>query len=180
MKVFLALAIFVTYGLQCYVAVDIAWNEYLGVKLEQNKRQLFWEYFTRTCLVLVTCKYLYPHSSACAHNIRTLFSPTGSGSTEPGTLHLPLRGALSFSFGNGVSGLHRLSHLLVLLLRLAFLLDDFQEYRLGSVRFIRARRGHLHQSARHHRTVRSGLMGHPREGMGFSRNIFTLNVSGPL
>lgn len=53
----LALAIFVTYGLQCYVAVDIAWNEYLGVKFEQNKRQLFWEYFTRTFLVLVTCKY---------------------------------------------------------------------------------------------------------------------------
>lgn len=57
-KVMLALAIFVTYGLQCYVAVDIAWNEYLGVKFEQNKRQLFWEYFTRTGLVLVTCEYL--------------------------------------------------------------------------------------------------------------------------
>lgn len=56
-KVMLALAIFVTYGLQCYVAVDIAWNEYLGVKFDQSKRQLFWEYFTRTCLVLVTCKY---------------------------------------------------------------------------------------------------------------------------
>lgn len=54
----LALSIFITYGLQCYVAVDIAWNEYLSVKLEQSKRQTFWEYFTRTCLVLITCKYL--------------------------------------------------------------------------------------------------------------------------
>lgn len=55
----LALSIFITYGLQCYVAVDIAWNEYLSVKLEQSKRQMFWEYFTRTCLVLITCKYFY-------------------------------------------------------------------------------------------------------------------------
>jgi len=53
-KLSLALAIFVTYGLQCYVAVDITWNEYLGPKLEKNPRQVLWEYVTRTCLVLVT------------------------------------------------------------------------------------------------------------------------------
>jgi len=53
-KVSLALSIFVTYGLQCYVAVDITWNEYLGPKLEKNPRQVLWEYITRTVLVLVT------------------------------------------------------------------------------------------------------------------------------
>ncbi|KAF2878965.1 hypothetical protein ILUMI_27204 [Ignelater luminosus] len=53
-KVSLALAIFITYGLQCYVAVDITWNGYLGPKLEKNSKKVLWEYVTRTVLVLIT------------------------------------------------------------------------------------------------------------------------------
>lgn len=50
----LAFAIFVTHALACYVAIDIAWNEYL-VKRFTNSSS-FWEYTTRTMLVFVTCK----------------------------------------------------------------------------------------------------------------------------
>lgn len=57
MKISLALAIFVTYGLQCYVAVDITWNEYLAPKFEKNSRKVIWEYAVRTVIVLMTCKY---------------------------------------------------------------------------------------------------------------------------
>ncbi|PSN54890.1 Proton-coupled amino acid transporter-like protein [Blattella germanica] len=53
-RVMLALAIFVTHGLLCYVAVDIAWNHYLLPKMEKYPHKFIFEYLTRTCLVLVT------------------------------------------------------------------------------------------------------------------------------
>lgn len=53
-KVMLSFAMFVTHSLQMYVAIDITWNEYLIRWFEKNKHQLFWEYFTRTALVLIT------------------------------------------------------------------------------------------------------------------------------
>ncbi|XP_046587245.1 proton-coupled amino acid transporter-like protein CG1139 isoform X1 [Neodiprion lecontei] len=53
-QVLLALAIYVTHALQCYVAVDITWSDYLGPVLEKNSHRLFWEYVMRTCLVVVT------------------------------------------------------------------------------------------------------------------------------
>lgn len=53
-KVTLALAIYVTYGLQCYVAVDITWNEYLEPRIEKNSKTLYKEFATRTVLVIIT------------------------------------------------------------------------------------------------------------------------------
>lgn len=53
-KVLYAVAIFITYGLQCYVAIDITWNEYLSKRFEMNKRKPFFEYITRTVVVLIT------------------------------------------------------------------------------------------------------------------------------
>lgn len=50
----LAFAIFVTHALACYVAIDIAWNEYLVKRFTNNNS--FWEYTTRTLLVFVTCE----------------------------------------------------------------------------------------------------------------------------
>lgn len=52
----LALGIFITHGLACYVAIDITWNDYIGKKLGNSSRKLLWEYVVRTLLVLVTCK----------------------------------------------------------------------------------------------------------------------------
>lgn len=53
-KVMLAIAIFVTHGLQCYVAVDITWNHYLSSHFEKHDHQIVIEYLIRTLLVLVT------------------------------------------------------------------------------------------------------------------------------
>lgn len=49
----LALAIFITHALQCYVAFDITWNDYLSKRFEKN-RPLFFEYLVRSCLVIFT------------------------------------------------------------------------------------------------------------------------------
>lgn len=54
----LALAIFITHGLACYVAIDILWNDYVGSRLLNSKYRLLWEYVLRTTVVLVTCKLL--------------------------------------------------------------------------------------------------------------------------
>ncbi|KAJ9585748.1 hypothetical protein L9F63_002443, partial [Diploptera punctata] len=53
-EIMLALAIFVTHGLQCYVAVDITWNHYLLPKVEKYSHKTILEYIVRTCLVLFT------------------------------------------------------------------------------------------------------------------------------
>ncbi|XP_047543601.1 proton-coupled amino acid transporter-like protein CG1139 [Vanessa atalanta] len=50
----LAFAIFITHGLACYVAIDILWNEYIGVRLLNSNHRLLWEYVLRTLIVLVT------------------------------------------------------------------------------------------------------------------------------
>lgn len=50
----LAFSIFITHALACYVAIDITWNEYMAKRIQSNSS--FWEYFTRTMLVFVTCK----------------------------------------------------------------------------------------------------------------------------
>lgn len=56
-KSMLAFAIYITHALACYVAIDITWNDYVMQKIQPNRLKLFWEYVTRTGLVLVTCKY---------------------------------------------------------------------------------------------------------------------------
>lgn len=53
-KGMLAFAIFITHGLACYVAIDITWHDYLMKRFSTSNHKLFWEYVTRTCLVLVT------------------------------------------------------------------------------------------------------------------------------
>lgn len=55
-QILLAVAIFFTHPIQCYVAIDIVWNEYMGSMMEKNSHKLLWEYVVRTVLVLLTCK----------------------------------------------------------------------------------------------------------------------------
>jgi proton-coupled amino acid transporter len=52
----LAISIFVTHALQCYVAVDITWNHYMLPKFQKCPHKFVLEYIVRTCLVLVTCE----------------------------------------------------------------------------------------------------------------------------
>lgn len=55
-QILLAVAIFFTHPIQCYVAIDIAWNEYIAPNLEKNSHKVLWEYVVRTSLVLLTCE----------------------------------------------------------------------------------------------------------------------------
>lgn len=52
----LALAIFITYALQCYVAIDIVWNLYLSPRIKTKSYRIVTEFLTRTVLVILTCK----------------------------------------------------------------------------------------------------------------------------
>lgn len=62
-RLILATAIFVTHGLQCYVAVDIAWNHYMLPKLDKYAHKTVLEYAVRTFLVVITCKLLTSNCS---------------------------------------------------------------------------------------------------------------------
>ncbi|XP_059490178.1 proton-coupled amino acid transporter-like protein CG1139 [Neocloeon triangulifer] len=53
-KVMFSVAIFITYALQCYVPVDIIWNNYLRQKYEKSSNKLLIELGVRTILVLIT------------------------------------------------------------------------------------------------------------------------------
>ncbi|KOX68580.1 Proton-coupled amino acid transporter 1 [Melipona quadrifasciata] len=53
-QILLAIAIFFTHPIQCYVAIDIAWNEYIAPNFEKNSHKVLWEYVVRTSLVLLT------------------------------------------------------------------------------------------------------------------------------
>ncbi|GLV45553.1 uncharacterized protein CBL_02573 [Carabus blaptoides fortunei] len=53
-RITLAVAIYITHGLQGYVAFDITWNGYLKKRTDKNSHPLLWEYVLRTCLVIFT------------------------------------------------------------------------------------------------------------------------------
>lgn len=50
-------ATFISYGLQCYVPVEIIWGNYLSKRFNGK---IGWEFAVRIVIVLITCKY-----SAC-------------------------------------------------------------------------------------------------------------------
>uniref|UniRef100_A0A1B0D729 Amino acid transporter transmembrane domain-containing protein n=1 Tax=Phlebotomus papatasi TaxID=29031 RepID=A0A1B0D729_PHLPP len=49
-----AVAIFISYGLQCYVPVEIIWNQYLLKRFENSPKKLMWEFITRIVVVIIT------------------------------------------------------------------------------------------------------------------------------
>lgn len=57
-QILLAIAIFFTHPIQCYVAIDIVWNEYISQHLEKYRFKLLWEYIIRTVIILITCEYI--------------------------------------------------------------------------------------------------------------------------
>nr|CAD7430353.1 unnamed protein product [Timema monikensis] len=60
-KIMFAVAIFITYALQCYVPVEIVWNTYLKERMAKRSEtmQTLVEYLMRTAMVLGTCEYFY-------------------------------------------------------------------------------------------------------------------------
>lgn len=57
-RVLYAIAVYISYGLQCYPSVEILWNTYIYDRIKDSNHLLFWEYVLRVAAVLVTCKYL--------------------------------------------------------------------------------------------------------------------------
>lgn len=53
-QILLAIAIFFTHPIQCYVAIDISWNEYISPFFEKYRYKTFWEYVVRTAIILIT------------------------------------------------------------------------------------------------------------------------------
>ncbi|KAL1117150.1 hypothetical protein AAG570_004477 [Ranatra chinensis] len=53
-NIIFAIAIFISYALQCYVPVEIIWNTYMKQKLENSNKKLLIEYLMRTGVVLLT------------------------------------------------------------------------------------------------------------------------------
>ncbi|XP_077301655.1 proton-coupled amino acid transporter-like protein acs [Arctopsyche grandis] len=53
-KVIFAIAIFISYGLQCYVPVELIWNTYIKKRVEGSEYKLVYEYILRVALVLAT------------------------------------------------------------------------------------------------------------------------------
>ncbi|XP_055632906.1 uncharacterized protein LOC129773330 [Toxorhynchites rutilus septentrionalis] len=53
-RVLFAIAIFISYGLQCYVPVDIIWNTYLIEKFRDSNKKLVYEMLVRIVVVIIT------------------------------------------------------------------------------------------------------------------------------
>lgn len=53
-RVLFAVAIFISYGLQCYVPVDIIWNVYLVKKYKDSNNKFVYEMLVRIVVVIVT------------------------------------------------------------------------------------------------------------------------------
>lgn len=56
-KILIAIAIFGTHPLQCYVVIDIVWGTYLQPRFLKHPHVLTIEYAVRTGLVVLACKY---------------------------------------------------------------------------------------------------------------------------
>lgn len=54
-KGLIAFGIFSTHPIQCYVAIDILWTEYVSKMVRDSPRPLFWEYVMRAVIVFITC-----------------------------------------------------------------------------------------------------------------------------
>ncbi|GAB1868902.1 Proton-coupled amino acid transporter 4-like protein [Camponotus japonicus] len=52
-QILLAIAIFFTHPIQCYVAIDISW-EYISPYFEKYRYKTLWEYVVRTAIILLT------------------------------------------------------------------------------------------------------------------------------
>lgn len=95
-KGMLAISIFITHGLNCYVAIDITWTEYIKKRLNKSSPKLFYEYIVRTVLVLITCKTIIAWDTHPGNRAQYLFpfyflfsiSFTGCGYSKSWTVHI--------------------------------------------------------------------------------------------
>lgn len=57
-QIMIALAIFGSYPLQCYVGLEIIWGNYIAHMIKDCDRDCLIEYALRTSFVVLTCKFM--------------------------------------------------------------------------------------------------------------------------
>lgn len=73
-KGMIALGVYVTHAIACYVGIDIAWTQYLYKRVEKSSYKTLWEYVLRTGVVLLTCKCFSHYFPCTSHFLSTRFS----------------------------------------------------------------------------------------------------------
>lgn len=112
-KGIIVVGVFATHALQCYVAIDIAWTQYVHRRIEKSPRKLMWEYVLRTSIVFLTCKYRIIEPGNCFESMITsntniefifLVFPSNSyfsrGDTTFGFVHFARGRIMSSIFGH--------------------------------------------------------------------------------
>lgn len=104
-KLIFAIAIFISYALQCYVPVQIIWDNYIDEKYRNSEKSGLYQLGLRIGLTLFTCKlnfidfkfeliHLFLYSCVCGWN------------STPRTLHLTVWRILLEYFGTRISRYH--------------------------------------------------------------------------
>lgn len=57
-RILYSIAIYISYGLQGYVPVQIIWSNYIESHLENSNKKSIYEYGLRLGCVILTCKYI--------------------------------------------------------------------------------------------------------------------------
>lgn len=101
-----SVAIYISYGLQGYVPVQIMWTNYIAKRVEDvnEKKKAFYEYLLRIICVIVTCKF-FP--ILCKTLMSVFNSCLGNDRTFTGLVHLVGGFLLSVRIGNCLSRYNR-------------------------------------------------------------------------
>lgn len=98
-------ATFISYGLQCYVPVEIIWTNYLTKRFGGK---LKWEFVVRISIVLITCKSLCSSFNLFDANWQIIFSSINSRSgnhcTTSRTVHFFGGRHVPIDVGNNIPG----------------------------------------------------------------------------
>lgn len=89
----IALGVVATHAVACYVAIDIAWTQYIHKHIEKSPRKLFYMYALRTSVVFLTCKLnslnlFYDSHFISIHSNLFIDSYHGSGNSKLGCIHI--------------------------------------------------------------------------------------------
>lgn len=101
-------ATFISYGLQCYVPVEIIWTNYLSKRFGGK---LKWEFVTRVTIVLITCKWFIAGGIPPKLMVTFLFSPSiiscvGHYRASISFVHFIGRRNVSVNVGHHLPGYH--------------------------------------------------------------------------
>lgn len=107
-QIIFAIAVFISYGLQGYVPVEIIWKTYLREKLEGSSsgKLTFYEYLTRVVVAIFICKMVLNWKLRNRYKVYVNICRSSSRcNTETWFIHLVNWSSLFVSFGISISSL---------------------------------------------------------------------------